>query len=358
MGIYDRDYYREDTRWSNPFARSKGTIFLVLLYAFTFVAQVANRVDAREKIGEDPLTPNMQLDVKKTLAGEAWRVGSYALLHQSEPIFHVVFTCVFLIWIGHQVEDLYGTKEYLCFYVFTSLLGGIAYTSVGAFAENTPHLIGPSGAVTAVLILFALHYPALADALFPDLDRGCVPCLCGHRWDSKRTGQSGEDLRPFGWCQLRISVPFVLFACIALVAGQPQFRKFYSTSLAAPLARPAARSRTGTRHGEHGKRWLAACPCPRPSGQRAFGSEAGRGTRKGTEARQRQPDGRRTRDLAACQRNLQKTSAIQLKVSSECQFTIMPATIAERSSRSSFARKRKPQTWIVPGAVGYTSIVS
>ncbi len=167
MGIYDRDYYREDTRWSNPFARSKGTIFLVLLYAFTFVAQVANRVDAREKIGEDPLTPNMQLDVKKTLAGEAWRVGSYALLHQSEPIFHVVFTCVFLIWIGHQVEDLYGTKEYLCFYVFTSLLGGIAYTSVGAFAENTPHLIGPSGAVTAVLILFALHYPHWRMLFFP-----------------------------------------------------------------------------------------------------------------------------------------------------------------------------------------------
>ena len=170
MGIYDRDYYREDTRWSNPFARSKGTIFLVLLYAFTFIAQVANRVDAREnqQPGEDAdaLTKTMQLDVKPTLDGEAWRVGSYALVHQSN-IFHVVFTCLFLIWIGHQVEDLYATTEYLCFFVFTSLLGGIAYTAVGAFAENTPPLIGPSGAVTAVLILFALHYPSWRLFFFP-----------------------------------------------------------------------------------------------------------------------------------------------------------------------------------------------
>ena len=25
MGIYDRDYYREDSRWHNPFARSQAT---------------------------------------------------------------------------------------------------------------------------------------------------------------------------------------------------------------------------------------------------------------------------------------------------------------------------------------------
>lgn len=167
MGIYDRDYYREDTRWSNPFGRSKGTIFLVLLYAFMFIAQVANRIEARENRDnpEDTLTKTMQLDVKQTLDGQAWRVGSYALVNWS--IYQLVFTCVFLIWIGHQVEDLYGTKEYLCFFVFTSLLGGIAYTAVGAFAEDPPPLLGPSGAVTAVLILFALHYPSWRLFFFP-----------------------------------------------------------------------------------------------------------------------------------------------------------------------------------------------
>jgi membrane associated rhomboid family serine protease len=162
MGIYDRDYYREDSRWSNPFARSQGTLFLCLLYFFMFIAQVASTEQG--PLGQAPqtagLTAALQLDVDRTInKGEVWRVVTYALVHD-EWITHVIFTIVFLVWIGHQVEDLYGTKEYLAFFLFTSLLGGIVYTAVGAIAGNTLPLLGPSGAVTAVLILFALHYPA------------------------------------------------------------------------------------------------------------------------------------------------------------------------------------------------------
>jgi Rhomboid family len=40
------------------------------------------------------------------------------------------------------------------------VLGGIAYTVVSVVANVNQPLIGPSGAVTAVLVLFALHYPA------------------------------------------------------------------------------------------------------------------------------------------------------------------------------------------------------
>ena len=163
MGIYDRDYYREDSRWSNPFARSQGTLFLCLVYFFIFIAQVATSVD-NGPVAQDPkagFTEALKLDVNRTIErGEVWRVVSYALVHEPWNIMHVVFTVVFLVWIGHQVEDLYGSKEYLAFFLFTSLLGGVVYTAVGALAENTPPLLGPSGAVTAILILFALHYPS------------------------------------------------------------------------------------------------------------------------------------------------------------------------------------------------------
>lgn len=163
MGIYDRDYYREDSRWSNPFARSQGTLFLCLFYFFVFIAQVASSTDNRPGVQEpkEGFTEALQLDVDRVIQkGEVWRVVSYALVHQPWNVMHVVFTVVFLVWIGHQVEDLYGTKEYLAFFLFTSLLGGIVYTAVGAVAGNSQPLLGPSGAVTAVLILFALHYPS------------------------------------------------------------------------------------------------------------------------------------------------------------------------------------------------------
>jgi rhomboid family protein len=169
MGIYDRDYYREDQRWSNPFARSQGTVFLCLLYLFMFIAQVATQQDGLPRFPPPAggLTEALQLDVNKVLQGEVWRVISYALVHQPWNVFHLIFTIGFLAWIGHQVEDLYGSKEYLAFFFLTTLLGGIAYTIVAAFMANPPPLLGPSGAVTAVLILFALHYPTRRMFYFP-----------------------------------------------------------------------------------------------------------------------------------------------------------------------------------------------
>ncbi len=158
MGIYDRDYYREDSRWSNPFSRSQGTLFLCLMYFFIFIAQVAT--EPRGRFGAPQgFTQSLQLDTQQVLKGEMWRLVTYALVH--EQIFQVVFTILFLVWIGHQVEDLYSTREYLAYFTLTSLLGGIAYTCVGALGgQNIPPLLGPSGAVTAILILFALHYPS------------------------------------------------------------------------------------------------------------------------------------------------------------------------------------------------------
>jgi membrane associated rhomboid family serine protease len=117
--------------------------------------------------GGQSVTRLLELDVDKVLHGEVWRIGSYALIHNPEYIFHVIFTAVFLIWIGHQIEDLYGTKEFLGFFLLTTLIGGVAYTIVGAFAAETAMLRGPSGAVTALLILFALHYPSHRFYFFP-----------------------------------------------------------------------------------------------------------------------------------------------------------------------------------------------
>jgi rhomboid family protein len=168
MGIYDRDYYREDNRWSNPFARSQATLFLCLLYAFLYVGQIATRDNAPPwgPHRQDGITELFQLDVNKAVHGEVWRVFTYALVHDPWNFFHIIVTLVFLIWIGHQIEDIYGWKEYLAYFALTTLLGGIAYTAVASATGGNPILRGPSGAVTAVLVLFALHYPQRTISFF------------------------------------------------------------------------------------------------------------------------------------------------------------------------------------------------
>ncbi|HVK14790.1 MAG TPA: rhomboid family intramembrane serine protease [Gemmataceae bacterium] len=170
MGIYDRDYYREDSRWGNPFARSQATILLVILYVGLYVAQIASREDApriaRNQVPVGKMTETLQLDPEAVFRGEVWRVASYALVHDPWHFWHVVFTGVFLAWIGHQVEDLYGWKEYVAFFVLTTLIGGVVYCGVAALAPDVPVLLGPSGAVTAILVLFALHYPSRTISVF------------------------------------------------------------------------------------------------------------------------------------------------------------------------------------------------
>jgi membrane associated rhomboid family serine protease len=172
MGIQDRDYYRDEARRFNPFGRSQATVALIVILGFVFIAQVATRDDRR--LARNPevleqqtgLTEILQLDPKKTLGGEVWRIASHAVIHDSYNFLHILFTFVFLGWIGSHIEDIYGWKEYVAYFVLTAILGGLAYTMIAAFSGNTLILRGPSGPVTAILVLYALHYPYRTILLF------------------------------------------------------------------------------------------------------------------------------------------------------------------------------------------------
>ena len=167
MGIADRDYYREQGRWHNPFVRSQVTVFLVVVYLFVFVAQTAS-MPAPGMVGNPKgITGLLELNADAVFHGEVWRTLSYTLIHQPGNFLHVIFTVVFLLWIGRQVEDLYGNREFLAYFVFTSLLGGVAFLLISAVSpQQSGPLIGPSGAVTALFVLFALHYPSQTIHLF------------------------------------------------------------------------------------------------------------------------------------------------------------------------------------------------
>src|SRR5437773_909416 len=64
------------------------------------------------------------------------------------------------------LEDIYGPKEFLGFYFTALLISSVAYV---AFAISGPvhhQALGASGAVTAVMVLFAMHYPTRTVLLF------------------------------------------------------------------------------------------------------------------------------------------------------------------------------------------------
>jgi membrane associated rhomboid family serine protease len=164
MGIHDRDYYREDSRRGVIHSIiPEGSVCKVLILAqiVFFIAQMLDRADP-------PLGQGLGLQLSGLLHGEIWRVITFGFVHPAhQGIVSFAFSLLFIWYFGSDLEQLYGSVEFLCFYVATTWLGGAAYL-VAAFVSGAPDnvLMGAFGAVTAMTVLFAWHFPHHKIGLF------------------------------------------------------------------------------------------------------------------------------------------------------------------------------------------------
>jgi membrane associated rhomboid family serine protease len=159
MGIYDREYIRRDGPRFLGSLGGHGQVckWLILINVVVFVLQI---------IDGGPVTDWLMLDVSAVLRGQVWRLLTYAFLHDPGYVWHIVFNMLFLWWFGRDLEDLYGPREFLAFYLVSALLGGIAFTLAYNLPPHARYCLGASGAVTAVLVLCACHYPNRTILLF------------------------------------------------------------------------------------------------------------------------------------------------------------------------------------------------
>ena len=95
-------------------------------------------------------------------------------------MWHIFFNMLFLWWFGSEIEQVYGSREFLAFYlVVAAFLGGGGFpNSRGRWSRAQICSAEASGAVTAVLVLYAFHYPVFKD---PHL-LGACPCRSGCSW--------------------------------------------------------------------------------------------------------------------------------------------------------------------------------
>src|SRR5439155_9085685 len=160
MGIYDRDYYRRE----GPSFLDRGQVckWLIGVNIICFVIQAVTEQ------GGGLFTNAFILNVNEVLGGQVWRLLTYAFLHETGSIWHIVFNMAFLWWFGSDVEDIYGSREFLAVYLLSAFLGGVAFvlTSLPLLPDDRSPCLGASGAVTAVIVLCALHYPTRIILLF------------------------------------------------------------------------------------------------------------------------------------------------------------------------------------------------
>jgi membrane associated rhomboid family serine protease len=173
MGIYDRDYYR---RSGPSYLSALGLsgeackwliVINVVVYILEFVTRGTGIPGAGLTIGRrDSLIMELfMLDPQRVLDGQVWRLLTYAFLHDTSVWQHIVFNMLFLWWFGSEVEQMYGTKEFLALYLLSAFCGGCAFTAWSLLTEPAV-CIGASGAVTTVMVVFACHFPTRMILIF------------------------------------------------------------------------------------------------------------------------------------------------------------------------------------------------
>jgi membrane associated rhomboid family serine protease len=164
MGIYDRDYVRrEGPSFLGSFVeRGRVCKWLIGINVVVFIAQILTLDSSLFDV-----TEAFQVDVDHVLHGQVWRLLTYAFLHDPGTIWHILLNMLFLWWFGSDVEDLYGPREFLTFYLSACFVSGLAFLlSSFAWMRDAAPCCGASGGVFAVLVLCAFHYPRRTILLF------------------------------------------------------------------------------------------------------------------------------------------------------------------------------------------------
>lgn len=95
-----------------------------------------------------------------------WQLVSYMFFH--DGFSHIAFN-MFALWMfGVEVENIWGTKKFLTYYLVCGLGGAVSHLLMSSILglEGGP-LLGASGAIFGVLVAFGLMFPNRPIYFFP-----------------------------------------------------------------------------------------------------------------------------------------------------------------------------------------------
>ena len=166
MSIYDRDYNRPQRggfSFFPPILKSlliiNAFIFLLQYFFFFFFSiggvsleLIVSKYFALQPIQSDNFYP--------------WQLISYQFLHGG---FTHVFFNLFALWMfGADLENLWGSRRFLMFYLLCGIGAGLVQLAVQFVPElGMGPTIGASGAIFGVLVAFGLTFPDRPIIMFP-----------------------------------------------------------------------------------------------------------------------------------------------------------------------------------------------
>ena len=187
MGFENRDYARTDNRsYSTPRSRMSIVGWIIAINVAAFAVQCVwtrpmmmsdlgghlppdaeTRREYEDLIAQQQL-PRIsilqdwfELDRRVVLQGQIWRLATYDLMHStSEGLpWHLLCNMYFLYILGRKIIDVYSEREFALMYLASSIASGTVYLLWGFLMGQNHPVIGASGAVSAVLVVYAMRWP-------------------------------------------------------------------------------------------------------------------------------------------------------------------------------------------------------
>ena len=169
MGIYDRDYNRPDSSSGQQYHISmKGpqlppvVKWLLIINAVVFLVEFIF-------FNQNTVTPFQQwfavFPANGFMAIQLWRIVTYQFLHGD--FLHIAFNMLMLYFLGPLLERMWGSKQFIKYYLICGAVGGIIYTLfVVTNVMGAKPMVGASGAIYGLLIAIAIMFPEMRVMLY------------------------------------------------------------------------------------------------------------------------------------------------------------------------------------------------
>lgn len=90
-----------------------------------------------------------------------WQLITYQFMH--DGFFHLFFNMLALWMFGAELEQVWGSRKFLIFYLISGIGGGLVNLLVGSYAPT----VGASGSIMGILVGFAMMFPNRPIFMFP-----------------------------------------------------------------------------------------------------------------------------------------------------------------------------------------------
>jgi len=174
MGLYDRHYINDNSNYRGHYGsgtRGMGLVFPKPGPAVKWIMIICGAVWFVQLITQNSGSPlSVSFGARAEDWWQVWRYITFQFLHSPLSLWHLALNMLGLYFFGVPLEQRWGTKGFLKFYLVCGCFAGLAYVVMQTLVmppslRNSP-LIGASGGVFAVLFACAVFYPGIRVLVF------------------------------------------------------------------------------------------------------------------------------------------------------------------------------------------------